>query len=107
MKVELTEQARELIDKQLAQGNFTSAGELVESALEFFDECHTASVSCVEPGTTRPLLNDGVRKAVQQGLDDVAAGRVTVCQTEDELAQVFDDVKREGRRRLDANRNAE
>ena len=51
-----------------------------------------------------PSTSESQRVAIQKGLDDAAAGRITTFATDDEQAAFFDDVKQNGRKRLAAGR---
>ena len=84
MQIELTGQAREILEKLLAQGQFQSAEEAVEQALNFYETC-------------QPTI-ESLRAKIQEGMDDIAAGRVSELDIED--------VKRRGRERLAAKQKS-
>lgn len=80
MQIELTAKGREVVEKLIDAGKFHSADEVVQHALEFYDSC-------------QPTL-ESLRAKIQEGMDDIAAGRVSPLDVED--------VKRRGRERLAA-----
>ena len=80
MQIELSQRAQELIRRQLESGAFESPDELVERALDFYDH-------------HQPTM-ESLKAQIQEGLDDVAAGRVGPLDVED--------LKRRGRERLAA-----
>ena len=83
MQIELSQHAQELIRRQLAGGAFESPRELVERALDFYDH-------------HQPTM-ESLKAQIQEGLDDVAAGRVGPLNVED--------IKRRGRERLAAEQS--
>ncbi len=89
MQIELSGQAQKVLEKLLAGGKFASADEAVECALGFYEECR--------PGV------ESLKSQLQEGLDDLAAGRVASYESDEELKAFFDDVKRQGRERLAGN----
>lgn len=62
MQVELTSNAARFIQRKLADGRFSSANEVVEQAIQFF-EAHEPTVQ-------------SLKAMIQTGLDDEAAGHV-------------------------------
>jgi antitoxin ParD1/3/4 len=86
MQIELTSQAQQVVEQLLAQGRFRSADEAVEYALGLLHE-------------SQPAIESLTAK-IQEGRDDVAAGRVTSFQSDEELKEFFETVKRHGRERL-------
>ena len=86
MQIQLTGQAQEVVENLLAQGRFQSADEAVECALEFFQ-------------SSLPPL-ESLNAKLQEGLEDVEAGRVNTLESDEKLKLFFDDVKRHGRERL-------
>jgi len=91
MQIELTGQARETVEKLIAQGQFQSAEEAVEHALNFYETC-------------QPTI-ESLRAKIQEGMDDIAAGRVTSYESDEELQDFIEDVKRRGRERLAAKQH--
>lgn len=62
MNLQLSSRANELIRRKLAEGRYSSAEEMIEQALELLDQ-------------PKPTL-ESLRAKLQEGLDDIAAGRV-------------------------------
>ncbi len=85
MQIELTEHGQKVVEDLIAQGRFESADEAVECALELLQE-------------SQPTM-ETLKAKLQEGLDDVAAGRVIHCRSDEELKEFFEDVKRRGRER--------
>ena len=85
MQIELTAQGQRVVEKLLARGSFHSADEAVDYALEFFQDY-------------QPSL-DSLKAKIQAARDDVTAGRVTHFESDEELKEFFEDVKRRGRER--------
>jgi Arc/MetJ-type ribon-helix-helix transcriptional regulator len=80
MQVELTGPAQLVVEQLLAQGRFRTANEAVEYALELLLD-------------SQPTI-ETLKAKLQQGRDDAAAGRVTKLQSDEELKEFLDDVKR-------------
>lgn len=90
MQLELSPQAQEVIQRRLSSGQFRSADELIEEALNFYDGCHSDED---QPGGPHEISTiEQVREEVQKGLDDIDAGRVAPL----DMA----DIKRELQERL-------
>lgn len=85
MQIELTGQSEQIVEQLIAGGDFASADEAVEFALRIF-------------GDGAPAV-EALQARLQEGLDDVAAGRVNSYESDEELKGFFDDVKRRGRER--------
>ncbi len=47
---------------------------------------------------------ESLRAAIQQGLDDVVAGRITTFSGDEELDAFFEDLKQRGRREMRSRR---
>ena len=94
MHIELSEQARRMIDQQMQSGEFASPEEVVERALGLLTESRLAHPRCVDPATGRELEEGELKALIQEGFDDEAAGRVGPLDV--------DDIKRRGRERLAA-----
>ena len=73
MQIDLSQHAQELIRRQLAGGAFESPDELVERALDFYDH-------------HQPTM-ESLKAQIQEGLDDVAAGRVAPLDVEEITAR--------------------
>lgn len=86
MQVKLSPEAQQLVECLIAQGDFQSADEAVEYALEFFKD-------------HRPTW-ESLKAELQAAREDVKAGRTTHFQSDEELKQHMDGVKRQGRKRL-------
>jgi Arc/MetJ-type ribon-helix-helix transcriptional regulator len=82
MQVNLSPQAQEVIQQLIAQGGFQSADEAVEYALEFLQD-HRPT-----PGS--------LQAKIQAARDDVKAGHVTCIESDEELKEYFEEVKRKG-----------
>ena len=86
MQVNLSPQAKHVVEQLIAQGGFQSADEAVEYALEFFQD-------------NRPT-RDSLQAKIQAARDDVKTGQTTRFQSDEELKEYFEEVKRKGRERL-------
>ena len=86
MQVNLSPQAKHVVEQLIAQGGFQSADEAVEYALEFFQD-------------HRPTP-DSFQAKIQAAREDVKAGRVMHFKSDDELKEHLEEVKRKGRARL-------
>ena len=80
MQIELTDHARQIVDQMLAQGRFQSAGQAIECALEFFQDCEPTMESLnaklleahqdYESGRFAPLDMDEIKAKLQQRICD-------------------------------------
>ena len=86
MQVNLSPQASQLLEHLIAQGSFQSADEAVEYALEFFQD-------------HRPSW-ESLQAKIQAAREDVKTGRVMRLESDEELKEHFEEVKRQGRKRL-------
>ena len=74
MTIALTPEQRQLIEQQLATGSFTSQGEVIDEALNLLQR--------------RSKLLKQLNADIQEGLDDLKAGRATRISTPEE-AEAF------------------
>jgi hypothetical protein len=92
MQIELSEQARAIVDSQVASGAFNSPGDVVEQAIGFFAIYGDGPIVCVNPQTGEPLTQAELAALIQEGLDDADAGRLEPLNAEE--------IMRLGRERL-------
>jgi putative addiction module CopG family antidote len=78
MKIQLSPEATDFVQRKLASGEFTSPGEVIDEAIEFF-ESHEPTM-------------ESLKAKIGEGLADEAAGRVAPLD--------MDEIRREIRRRL-------
>lgn len=78
MNIYLGDHFEAFIKKQIASGRFANASEVVRDAMRLMEE--------------REDRLDVIRRGIDEGLADVAAGRFTVV---DDLDAFFDDLERE------------
>lgn len=76
MNLQLSSRANELIQRKLAEGRYSSAEEMIEQALELLDH-------------PKPTL-ESLRVKLQEGLDDITAGRVEELDGDDQVDAYFD-----------------
>ena len=72
MNIELSLQTEERIQGLLAGGVFSSADEVIDAGVMLLD----------------------LKSKIHEGVDDIAAGRVTSFETNEELGDYFEDVKK-------------
>jgi len=89
MEVHLTPEQQAFIEQSVRNGRFASPDDAVRQAVELLE------VRERELAETRTL--------VQEGLDDLEAGRYEEY-GDDKLHELFDDIKRRGRKRLATER---
>jgi putative addiction module CopG family antidote len=83
MTISLSKEQEQLIKQQLATGQFSSEGEVLNEALSLLQR--------------RGEALHKLRAEVQEGLDDLAAGRSTKITNPEEAKAFADDIKRRGR----------
>lgn len=79
MDVTLSPELEDLVREKLETGLYRDESEVVAEALRLLDRLD-------QPPSAR---QDALRQAVQQGLDDIAAGKFTAIKNEEELAAFF------------------
>lgn len=87
MTIVLKPETEKLIRDLMKRGRFTSESDVIEAAVTSY----AADESQYDWAY--------IRKAVQEGLEDLEAGRFVEL-SEDEIEPFFDDIKRRGRERL-------
>jgi Arc/MetJ-type ribon-helix-helix transcriptional regulator len=90
-QIQLSEHSMEVIEEQVRSGDFQSPAEVVETAIELLEWHRSTPFQHFDNATGRPLTDDEVRALIQEGLEDVANGRVGPVDAED--------IKRRGRER--------
>ena len=85
MNIELSSQTAQRIQGLLDVGDYTSAKEVVDAGVMLLE----------------------LRAKVQEGIDDIAAGRATTLESKEQLREYFEDIKRRGRERMAKQQAAE
>ncbi len=83
MTIQLTREQEQLIEQQLATGNFTDKGEVIAEALALLKR----------QGEARAKIQAGV----QRGIEDMDAGRYQTISTPEEVQVLADEIKQRGR----------
>jgi antitoxin ParD1/3/4 len=86
MNIQLTPRSQRVLERHIASGEFKTPEEVVERALELLD---------VTESTPKSL-----RAKIQEGLEDVAAGRVVELDGDDAVHEFFEKIIRQGHERL-------
>jgi antitoxin ParD1/3/4 len=97
MNVSLTPELEAFVHDKVASGRYTSASEVVRESLRLLEEREWI----------RQRRVDELRAEIQKGIDDIEAGRVIELNSDEELKEFFEDIKRRGRERLNARRSKE
>ncbi len=85
MDIELSPQTEQRIQGLLAGGVYTSAREVIDAGVTLLD----------------------LKAKIQEGIDDIAAGRATSFATDEQLHEYCEDVKERGRARMAKDQAAE
>jgi antitoxin ParD1/3/4 len=80
MKLKLAPELEDLVREKVETGLYRDEGEVVAEALRLLDRLDQASAP----------RREALRAAVRSGLDDIANGRFTTIESEDELVAFFD-----------------
>lgn len=83
MEIQLSPEAAEFVQRKMATGGFSSPGDVIEEAIQFY-ESH------------EPTL-ESLKAKIAEGLEDVAAGRVAPLD--------MDEIRDEVRSRIAARQN--
>ncbi len=86
MNVSLTPELEAFVHDKVASGRYTSASEVIRESLRLLED---------EDRTKKRNL-EALRLDLQRGLDDLAAGRLTPLETEDDYATLSAQIKSEG-----------
>lgn len=92
MQIELSPSVQDLVDQQLATGQFGSPDEMIEQAIGFFVAHGPGNLVVVDAKTGESLRQAELETLIQIGLDDEVVGRVGQLDATD--------IKRRGRERL-------
>jgi antitoxin ParD1/3/4 len=82
MVVNLSPELQELVREKVESGLYRDEGEVIAEALRLLDRVDQTYAGGEED----------LRAAIQKGFDDIAAGRYTVINNEEELIAFFDDL---------------
>ena len=82
MVVHLTPELEDLVREKIETGLYRDESEVVAEALRLLDRVDQAYAGDQED----------LRSAIQKGFDDIAAGRYTVINNEEELRAFFEDL---------------
>ena len=91
MNVSLTPELERIISEKVSSGLYNNASEVVREALRLY----------FEEQETRRLKIEHLRRLIQEGIDDVEAGRVQRMTPE-----LLEDIKRRGLERMEKRRKA-
>ena len=79
MNISLTPELKKLVQKKVGSGLYNNASEVVREALRLMKETEDI----------RALKLKRLKAALAKGEDDVAAGRVTMLESDDDIAEFF------------------
>jgi antitoxin ParD1/3/4 len=82
MDVTLSSELEDLVREKVATGLYRDESEVVAEALRLLDRLDQPAAAAEE----------GLREAVQEGFDAIAAGRFTRISTQEELIAFFDEL---------------
>jgi antitoxin ParD1/3/4 len=85
MNVSLTPELETIVNSYVESGQYATASEVMREAIRTFDREKTLYY---------------FRSEIQKGIDDIEAGRYTSLKTPEEVHAFFENIKKEGRRRL-------
>ena len=79
MNISLTPELEKLVQKKVGTGLYNNASEVVREALRLMKEAEEI----------RALKLKRLKAAIAKGEEDVTAGRVTVLETDEDIAEFF------------------
>jgi len=94
MNVSLTPELEEFVHRKVESGRYNSASEVVREGLRLLDD----------NDRMREMRMDEMRREVMKGVEQLKNGEYLQLDSEEELKAFFEDIKRRGRKRLEANR---
>lgn len=94
MNVSLTPELEAFVHEKVASGRYTSASEVVRESLRLLEEREWL----------RERRIDDLRKEIQIGIDDIRNGNYIELNSDQEVRDFFEDIKKRGRERLDSAR---
>ena len=95
MNVAIPSELRAFVESKVAAGEYGSIDEVVAQALVLLRHAEQS----------RYLKLESLRREIQIGLDQIERGEFIECDDES-LKELFDDIKRRGRQRLEAGQGS-
>lgn len=90
MNVSLTPELEAFVHQKVESGFYNSASEVIREALRLLDKADNDQASKLED----------LRREIQKGIDQIKSGDYIELQSDEELREFFEDIKRRGRERL-------
>ncbi|HLA94953.1 MAG TPA: type II toxin-antitoxin system ParD family antitoxin [Pyrinomonadaceae bacterium] len=94
MNVSLTPELEAFVHRKVESGMYNSASEVIRESLRLLDQ----------KDRTIESRRAELMKELEIGLADLKAGRVRVIETKEDYKKLSDEIKIEGRKRLEARR---
>lgn len=92
MNVSLTPELEAFVHRKVESGMYNSASEVIRESLRLLEEREWIKERRLEE----------IRREVKKGLDQIRKGEFIQLNSDEELNDFFEDIKRRGRERLEA-----
>jgi antitoxin ParD1/3/4 len=109
MNISITDELAGYVRKKVKTGRYNNASEVVREALRCMQDADERALRLAKP-TADDILADltelqleGIRRRIQEGIEDIKAGRFTEYEGREGLKKLADNVKTRGRKLLATN----
>lgn len=90
MNVSLTPELEAFVHRKVESGRYNSASEVIRESLRLLEEDDWLKERRLEE----------IRREVQKGVDQIRNGEYTQLNSDEELKEFFEDIKRRGKERI-------